>query len=167
MSLSAPQVQALMIGSIHSDIEPRGTLVATSDEEGRFVVEGLLPSDGWVSAELDGYKKEWERIDVQEQPTELLIELQVAPSLRGRVVDLDGDPIPWARVNALGLAARVETGSAGARPMSSVALNLRWGMDAATAASWMKASGPSSRVLAVVNRWIDRSASSQARKSSS
>ena len=100
MGLDASQVQALLVGSIYSEVESRGTLVATSDEEGRFVVEGLLPSDGWVSAELDGYKKEWERIDVQEQPTELLIELQVAPSLRGRVVDLDGDPIPWARVNA-------------------------------------------------------------------
>ena len=100
MSLSTPQVQALLIGSIHSEVEPRGTLVATSDEEGRFAVEGLLPSDGWVSAELDGYKKEWERLKVREQPTELLIELEVAPSLSGRVVDLDGDPIPWARVKA-------------------------------------------------------------------
>ena len=100
LGFSSSQLSEIISGQPGPELMSSGTHAATSDAEGRFVVNGLLPSDGWISAELDGYRKEWERVKVSEPLVEFTVELQSAESLSGRVVDLEGEPIPWASVNA-------------------------------------------------------------------
>ena len=71
-----------------------------TDVEGRFRIENLLHSEGWISAELEGYTKNWERVELTEEPTNVTFVMEVASLLKGRVEDLEGNAVPWARVSA-------------------------------------------------------------------
>ena len=83
------------------DVPAEERVLVTSDERGRFTAQGLAPGDWQVEARAPGFGKAEKSATVPRQG-ELLLELQQACFLEGRVVREGGAPVPGAEVTGLG-----------------------------------------------------------------
>jgi protocatechuate 3,4-dioxygenase beta subunit len=70
-----------------------------TDEEGRFELEGLLAGRNGVVVRHDRFKTQYQNIRESELREPLVIRMEVPDGLKGRVVDGNGDAVPWARVS--------------------------------------------------------------------
>lgn len=85
----------------HTDREERAAPVMT-DAEGRFELSGLFAGerrrDNGVIVRHDRFKTNYENIGESGGNEPLVIQLELPDGLKGKVVDENGDAVPWARV---------------------------------------------------------------------
>ncbi|MCA8912398.1 MAG: carboxypeptidase regulatory-like domain-containing protein [Planctomycetes bacterium] len=79
---------------------------AISDEEGKFVLGGVSEGKWQISAKLSGYADYNEAIEVGAKPEALTIRMTRGGSIRGRMLDADGNPVSGARIGATSHDAR-------------------------------------------------------------
>jgi protocatechuate 3,4-dioxygenase beta subunit len=83
----------------------RSTLVARTDGNGRFTFSNLSPGQYRLTVTCDGFIRQEFRETITlgrgKQATDILFELERAPSAAGRVVNSYGEPIPNMMVEAL------------------------------------------------------------------
>ena len=69
-----------------------------TDEEGRFELAGLLTDRNGVIVRHDRFKTSYRNIRQNTVNEPLLIQLEIPDGVKGKVVDENGDAVPWARV---------------------------------------------------------------------
>ena len=104
-------MKKVLIELIAENQNEGGNYTATTDADGRFQVEGIVPGRYHLFAERTGFleiDKHRSRVDgrvltltAEQELKDVRIRLQAAGVIRGRVTDEDGDPLPNAQVAVL------------------------------------------------------------------
>src|SRR5579864_8647336 len=104
-------VKKVLIELIAENQNEGGNYTATTDADGRFHVEGIVPGRYHLFAERTGYletdahhrRTEGRVLTLRagEEVKDLVIRLQPSAIVEGRVTDEDGDPMPNAQVAVL------------------------------------------------------------------
>jgi hypothetical protein len=71
-----------------------------TDEEGRFSLACILDRRGGLTIQHDAYQTHYERVGSEISNEPIVIHLKLANETVGRVVNENGEAVPWASVNA-------------------------------------------------------------------
>lgn len=74
------------------------TLMTSTDESGRLVLEGFPTGPAKVAVSAERHRRKEASIEIDEEPPEAVIALDPAAALEGHVVDSRGEPVPGTNV---------------------------------------------------------------------